>query len=175
MTHRITHSLALMASLLTAACAIDDKVDPGAGGSDVQVFEGLTTVTARGPGAPPNRNPAIARLLLGLPEVEVASDGTTVAPASTTQRLKPLPAADAKEPADGGVEALGYSFFATAGSISSLRSTDTTATGQSADTFVDWSTPATAQQARLWVVVRDGRGGVGWIARSVDVTPPAGR
>ena len=34
---------------------------------------------------------------------------------------------------------------------------------------------AQAQQARLWVVVRDGRGGVGWIARSVEVTLPAAR
>jgi len=87
----------------------------------------------------------------------------------------PVPTPGSKEPADGGVEALGYSFFATAGSISSLRSTDTTATGQPEDTSVDWTTPGSAQQARLWVVVRDGRGGVGWIARSVQVTPPAAR
>jgi len=157
------------------AHTLPDGGPPGADGGDLQVFQGLTTVTARAPGAQPNRNPAIDKLLLGVAEVEVASDGNTAAPASTTQRLKPLPAPNAKEPADGGVEALGYSFFATAGSISSLRSTDTTATGQPSNTFVDWTTPATAQEARLWVVVRDGRGGVGWIARSVQVTPPAGR
>jgi hypothetical protein len=157
------------------AHTLPDGGPPGADGGDLQVFQGLTTVTARGPGAPPNQNPAIVALRMGDAGVEIASDGTSAAPASTTQRLAPVPAPGSKEPADGGVEALGYSFFATAGSISALRSTDTTASGQSADTFVDWTTPAPAQQVRLWVVVRDGRGGVGWIARSVEVTPPAGR
>jgi hypothetical protein len=157
------------------AHTLPDGGPPGADGGDVQLFRGLTTVTARGPGAPANRNPAIAKLLMGTADIEIAADGSTTAAASTTQRLTPLPAADAKERADGGLEALGYSFFATAGSISSLRSTDTTATGQPADTSVDWATPASAQQARLWVVVRDGRGGVGWIARSVQVSPPAAR
>ena len=155
------------------AHTLPDGGPPGADGGDVQVFLGLTTVTARGPGAPPNQNPGIAALWMGDAGIEIAADGSTAAPASTTQRLTPVPAPGSKEPADGGVETLGYSFFATAGSISSLRSTDTTATGQPADTSVDWATPASAQQARLWVVVRDGRGGVGWIARSVQVTPPA--
>src|SRR5205823_9106010 len=117
----------------------------------------------------------IDAVLLGDGGIEISPDGTTTAPADTTQRLKPVPAPDAKEPADGGVEALGYSFFATAGSISALRSTDTTATGQPAETSIDWSTPSTPQEAGLWVVVRDGRGGVGWISRSVRITPPAAR
>jgi hypothetical protein len=158
------------------AHTLPDGGPPGADGGDLQIFQGLTTVTARGPGAPTNRNPAIDRLVMGDAGIEIAPDGTTSAPASTTQRLKPEPASGSKEPvADGGVEALGYSFFATAGSISALRSTDTTATGQAVDTSIDWSTPSTPQDAGLWVVVRDGRGGVGWIARSVQVTPPAGR
>ncbi len=157
------------------AHTLPDGGPPGADGGDVQVFLGLTTVTARGSGAPPNENPGIAALWMGDAGIEIAADGSTSAPASTAQRLTPVPAPGSKEPADGGVEALGYSFFATAGSISDLRSTDTTATGQPADTFVDWTTPGSAQQARLWVVVRDGRGGVGWIARSVQVTPPAGQ
>jgi len=139
-------------------------------GGDLQIFEGLTTVTARAPGAPLNHNPVIDSLLLS--DTPIADDRSTPAPATTTQRLKPISPVSSKEPADGGVEALGYSFFATAGSISSLRSTDTTATGQPADTSVDWSTPSDPQQVQLWVVVRDGRGGVGWIARSVKVTPP---
>ena len=157
------------------AHTLPDGGPPGAGGSDVQTFQGLTTVTARGPGDPLNHNPAIDKLLMGVLEVPIAADGTTTAPARTMQRLKPAPVEGSKEPADGGVEALGYSFFATAGSISALRSTDTTATGQPADTFVDWTTPDSAQEASLWVVVRDGRGGVGWIARTVQVTPPAAR
>ena len=157
------------------AHTLPDGGPPGADGGDLQILEGLTTVTVRGPGPPVNQNPALDALLLGDAGVEISPDGTSAAPASTTQRLRPVPAPDAKEPADGGVEALGYSFFATAGSISDLRSTDITATGQPADTSVDWSTPSPPQQVDLWVVVRDGRGGVGWIARSVQVTPPAAR
>ncbi|MFL5308888.1 MAG: hypothetical protein ACJ79H_00405 [Myxococcales bacterium] len=157
------------------AHTLPDGGPPGADGGDLQVFQGLTTVTARGPGAPPNQNPALAGLRMGDAGVEIAADGTSSAPSSTTQRLAPVPAPGSKEPADGGVEPLGYSFFATAGSISALRSTDTTATGQPGDTFVDWTTPPGRQQVRLWVVVRDGRGGVGWIARFVEVTPPAAR
>jgi hypothetical protein len=155
------------------AHTLPDAGPPGADGGDEQVFRGLTTVTARGPGAPPNHNPAMAALLMG--DVEVGADGTTTAPARSTQRLTPVPAAGSKEPADGGVEALGYSFFATAGSISALRSTDTTATGQASDTSIDWTTPDAAQRVRLWVVVRDGRGGVGWIERTVQITLPAAR
>ena len=160
---------------MAPARTLPDGGPPGADGGDVQIFQGLTTVTARGPGAPANQNPAVAALQMGDAGIDLAADGTSAALASTTQRLTPVPAPGSKEPADGGVEALGYSFFATAGSISALRSTDTTATGRPADTFVDWTTPAAAQQVRLWVVVRDGRGGVGWIARSVEVTPPAAR
>jgi hypothetical protein len=157
------------------AHGLPDGGPPGADGGNVQVLQGLTTVTARGPGAPLNQNPGIATLLMGTTRIQIASDGSTTAPASTTQRLTPVPAPDSKEPTDGGVESLGYSFFATAGSISSLRSTDTTATGQPEDISVDWTAPGSGQPVSLWVVVRDGRGGVGWIARSVQVTPPAAR
>ena len=160
-------------SATAPAHTLSDGGPPGANGGDLQVFRGLTTVAARAPGAPPNQNPAIAALLMG--GVEIAADGTTAAPTRTTQRLTPAPAPGSKEVADGGVEALGYSFFATAGSISALRSTDTTATGQPSDTSIDWTTPDAAQPVRLWVVVRDGRGGVGWIERTVQVTPPAAR
>jgi hypothetical protein len=34
---------------------------------------------------------------------------------------------------------------------------------------VDWTAPANAQPVTLWVVVRDGRGGTGWIEREVLV------
>ena len=153
------------------AHTLPDGGPPGTDGGDLQIFEGLTTVTARGPGAPLNHNPAIDSVLLG--DAGIADDGSTAAPVSATLRLDPVPAQDAKEPVDGGAEALGYSFFATAGSVASLRSTDTTATGQPADKSVDWSAPSEPQEVRLWVVVRDGRGGVGWKARSVKVTPPA--
>jgi hypothetical protein len=155
------------------AHGLPDGGPPGTGGGDLQILQGLTTLTVRSPGAPPNGNPSIAALQIG--EAEISPDGGTAVPASTVQRLTPVPDPGSKEPAGGAIESLGYSFFASAGSISSLRSADTTATGQPADTFVDWTSPADAPLARLWVVVRDGRGGVGWIAGSVQVTPPAGR
>jgi hypothetical protein len=155
------------------AHGLPDGGPPGNGGGDLQVLQGLTTVTVRSPGAPPNGNPSIAALQMG--GAEISPDGGTAVPAGTVQRLTPVPDPDSKEPAGGGVEPLGYSFFATVGSISSLRSADITATGQPADTFVDWTAPDTAPEARLWVVVRDGRGGVGWIARSVQIIRPAAR
>jgi hypothetical protein len=63
-----------------------------------------------------------------------------------------------------------FTFFATAGSISSLRSTDTTATGQEAPTWVEWTAPPSPTPAvRLWVVIRDGRGGTNWRERVVEV------
>jgi hypothetical protein len=100
---------------------------------------------------------------------DIDPDGGTVFAPGSVQRLTPVPAPDAKEATPSGPEALSFSFFATAGSISSLRSVDTTATGQPADTFTDYTSPADPQQVRLWVVVRDGRGGTGWIERTVTV------
>lgn len=50
MSHRISLALALMASLLTAACAIEDKVDPGAGGSGSD-FSGSGSDTGSGSGS----------------------------------------------------------------------------------------------------------------------------
>jgi hypothetical protein len=60
-----------------------------------------------------------------------------------------------------------FSFYATGGDISSLHSTDVTSTGQAAETWVDWTTPARAQDTQLWVVLRDGRGGVAWLSKTV--------
>jgi hypothetical protein len=34
---------------------------------------------------------------------------------------------------------------------------------------VNWTAPASKQAVRLWVVVRDGRGGTGWIEREAPV------
>ncbi|MGZ3460316.1 MAG: hypothetical protein ACXU86_17650, partial [Archangium sp.] len=38
---------------------------------------------------------------------------------------------------------------------------------------VEWKPPqdAQAQEVRFWVVVRDGRGGESWVARTVKYTP----
>jgi hypothetical protein len=135
------------------------------GGTDM--LRGLTTMTAHDGSRPSNRNPDLDALRTDAGEID--TDGGTAFATGTVERLTPVPAADAKETTRTGPEALSFSFFATAGSISSLRSVDTTATGQPADTFSDYTSPVDPQEVRLWVVVRDGRGGTGWIARSVAV------
>jgi hypothetical protein len=143
----------------------------GADGGPLQIVRGYTTIVVHDDSRPANGNPDLAALRIG-PDggVDLAADGATAVPANAVERLTPVPAPDAKEATPAGPEKLGYSFFATAGSLSSLRSTDTTATGERADTFVDWTTPALPGQARIWVVVRDGRGGTGWLERDVSVS-----
>jgi hypothetical protein len=143
----------------------------GADGGPLQIVRGYTTIVVHDDSRPANRNPDLADVRIG-PDggVDLAADGATPVPANAVQRLTPVPAADAKEATPAGPEKLGYSFFATAGSLSSLRSTDTTTTGGPADTFVDWTTPALPGPARIWVVVRDGRGGTGWLERDVSVS-----
>ncbi|TMA17785.1 MAG: hypothetical protein E6J85_16250 [Deltaproteobacteria bacterium] len=144
----------------------------GADGGPLQIVRGYTTIVVHDDSRPANRNPDLASIRIG-PDggVDIAADGTTAVPPSSVQRLTPVPAPDAKEATADGPEKLGYSFFATAGSLSSLRSTDTTATGEPADTFVDWTAPSATGPLRLWVVVRDGRGGTAFLERSISVSP----
>jgi hypothetical protein len=81
-----------------------------------------------------------------------------------TVRITPVTA-----PKDDTTKKYGFSFFSTAGSLSSLRSTDTTASGQPAPTWVDWTAPDATQPVRFWVVLRDGRGGTAWLEQRVQV------
>jgi hypothetical protein len=144
----------------------------GADGGSLQVVRGYTTVVVHDDSRPANQNPELAAVRIG-PDggIDLAADGSTAVPSATVERLTPIPAPGAKEGTPSGPEKLGYSFFATAGSVSSLRSTDTTSTGQTADTFVDWTTPSGPGPVRIWVVVRDGRGGTGWLERDLSVSP----
>ncbi|HET7788569.1 MAG TPA: hypothetical protein VFL36_21525 [Myxococcales bacterium] len=126
--------------------------------ADAQRIDGFQTLTLRSPArGPADLNPELLDLQIG--------DGGPVAPGETV-RLQP----DAG-PKDDPAKRYGYSFFATAGEISSLRSTDTTATGQAAETWVEWKAPDAGGEVRFWVVVRDGRGGTAWIERATTVTP----
>jgi len=153
------------------AHTLPDGGPAGADGGPLQIVRGFTLVDLHDDSTPTNHNPRVDGLVIaadGGPDL--APDGSV--PVSTVQRLTPVAAPDAKEPlVGGGVESLGYSFFATAGSLSSLPSTDTTATGEPADTFVDWTAPADPGPVRMWVVVRDGRGGTGWLERDISVGP----
>lgn len=142
---------------------------PPAQQGSLQVLDGFATVTLR-TGGPPDTNPELVDL-----QIAEELDGGLFAPAVDAQpglRLRPgetvhlIPVPAAK---DDPSKRYGFSFFTTGGSTSSLRSTDTTATGQPAETWVEWTTPLLPQVVRIWVVVRDGRGGTGWIERSVAV------
>jgi hypothetical protein len=126
--------------------------------ADAQRIDGFQTLTLRSPArGPADVNPVLLDLEIG--------DGGPIAPGETV-RLQP----DAG-PKDDPAKKYGYSFFATAGEISSLRSTDTTATGQPAETWVEWKAPDAGEEVRFWVVVRDGLGGIAWVERAATVTP----
>jgi hypothetical protein len=153
-----------------------DGGPPPTAGFDVQRLIGLGTVNLRTAptGTVPNRNPRLRAVSAN--GVELRADGTSTLKAGVKVTLLPLPESDAKEPTattKAGVESLNYSFFATDGEIDSLRSADTTATGQPGLSDVDYTPPALAppEPVRLWVVVRDGRGGVGWLERRYTVVP----
>ena len=158
-----------------------DGGPPPTEGFDVQRLLGLGTVTLRtapSGGASgdsrPNQNPRLRALSAN--GVELKADGTSTLKAGVKVTLVPLPQSDAKEPTSttsAGVESLNFSFYATDGDLDALRSTDTTATGQPGISSVDYTPPAqaTLQPVRIWVVVRDGRGGVGWLESRFTVAP----
>ncbi len=116
-----------------------------------ETLSGFQTITLKTHG-PANANPHLTDL-----DIPVATRGQTV-------KLTPSTA-----PKDDPSEHYLFSFFATDGSISSLHSTDTTSTGQSAPIWVEWTAPEMPGPVHFWVVVRDGRGGVDWLARTVQV------
>ena len=150
-----------------------DGGPPPAPGYEVQRQIGLGTVTLRTApaGSTANQNPRLRGVSAG--GVELAADGSSTLRAGVKIALLPLPADDAKEATAAGPEKLNFSFYATAGEVESLRSTDTTATGQPGIASVDYTPPLIAPggPVRLWVVVRDGRGGVGWLERRFSVAP----
>ena len=118
-----------------------------------QASSGFQVITLRSDArGPANVNPELLSLDVG--DVQ----------ASATVRLHPNTAPKA----DPSLRYL-FSFFATAGSIDSLHSVDVTSSGQPEDTSVSWTAPDTPQQVRLWVVLRDGRGGTAWLEKAVQV------
>ena len=132
-------------------------------------LDALTTVTLRtaDPARPINHNPSIATLMIG--DQVIAPEGNTTVAAGATIKLTPIPGEGSHELTPDGPEKLNYSFYGTQGDIQTLRSADTTSTGEAVDPSVDWIAPKTPGPAQFWVVVRDGRGGVGWIGRQVMV------
>jgi hypothetical protein len=129
-----------------------------------QELDGFASITLRtNEHGPANRNPTLTGLLI---DDQLAPDaGTLPINTQTTVRLQPL-----TESKDDASKRYGYSFFATAGELSSLRSTDKTATGQDAPTWVEWTSPREPlPKVHFWIVLRDGRGGTHWMEHSVQV------
>jgi len=142
--------------------------------------------------ARPNLNPAIARLARvdGGRDEELLPDGAPLSVAAGAEvRLRvetvgcEVDAAcegaeryAALDPISRGVaerrEALRSSWFATAGTFADER-TGIPADDPSAATTIEngWRAPDGASEVRLWVVLRDDRGGVGWRSYRVTVTP----
>jgi len=144
---------------------------PTAGYADQHLL-GFTDITIRTASAsnPINHNPQLVGITAA--GQTLAADGSSTVHANATVTLTPIPASDAKEPLpDGGVEPLNYSFYVTTGSLDYLRSTDTTVTGQPGIISSDYTAPANTGPVRLWVVVRDNRGGIGWLERDFNVVP----
>lgn len=149
----------------------DGGPPPTPGYSDQHLI-GFTDINLRSadPNNPINHNPQLAAVTANQQPLDPG--GATQFSVNTQLTLAPVPASDAKEPLpDGGVESLDYSFYTTSGSLSDLRSTDTTATGQPGIITTTYTAPATPGPVRLWVVVRDGRGGIGWLERDFSVIP----
>lgn len=130
------------------------------------------TVTTR---EPRNTNPALAGLER---DGKAWADGE---PAEVKEGqelvLRPTPADGAAEvyvESDGAEqrEELLYAWFATAGALKALFSFD-------AEPDNRWTAPSLedgedAKDVTLWLVIRDGRGGTGWIERTIRVTKAGG-
>jgi hypothetical protein len=118
-----------------------------------QSLHGFTTLTVRtSADSRPARNPVVASL-----EVdgrELPADGSATVHAGAKVHLLPR----------GDDDQVTWSFYSTAGEIDSLRAT-------AVEPEVDWTAPGVAGPARIWIVARDGRGGVGWLVRTVQVVP----
>lgn len=126
---------------------------------DRGVERGVGTVFVRA-STTPNRNPEVSDLQFAGTRLEGSSF-----PVSTPVELTPIPAADAQESyLESGVtkqEAISWSWFTTSvGAIEELRSVTLAGGGGESSTVL--TTPDQAEEATLWVVARDGRGGIGW-------------
>jgi hypothetical protein len=132
------------------------------------VEEGVRRVTLRLT-ATPNQNPRMADILL---------DDAPLAgplPLSTELVLRPQLAEgslEQYETAEGPrTEQVFYSWFATGeGEVKQLRSLEPV-DGRPGEPTIKYLTPSTPQRVTIYVVARDGRGGVDWLARTVDVGP----
>ncbi len=119
--------------------------------------------------AAPNRNPAVSDILWeGASLAGPLPTGREV----TFQPVLSAGSAEVYETADGArTEQVFYSWFATGdGEVKEFRSLESV-DGRPGDPTSKYETPGAPQRITFWVVARDGRGGVGWLSRTVDVGP----
>jgi hypothetical protein len=117
----------------------------------------------------PNHNPKLADVVRG----DATLAGTL--PLDTEVVLQPKLADGSAErfsTADGEqTEQIFYSWFATGGGeVKEFRSLEPV-DGKPGDPTTKYQTPKEAQRVTFYVVARDGRGGVDWLERTVDVAP----
>ncbi|MFL5346274.1 MAG: hypothetical protein ACJ8AT_15910 [Hyalangium sp.] len=119
--------------------------------------------------ATPNQNPRMQDLLW---------EGAPLAgplPLDTELVLRPVLAEGSQElydtPAGPRSEQVFYSWFSTGGGkVKELRSLEPV-DGKPGEPTIHYQTPKVPQRVTIYVVARDGRGGVDWLARTVDVGP----
>lgn len=129
---------------------------------------GVRRVTLRATAAP-NQNPAVSDILWK----DASLSGPL--PVGTEVTFQPVLAQGSAEvyaSAEGpSTEQVFYSWFATGdGEVKEFRSLESV-DDRPGDPTSKYETPGTPQRITFWVVARDGRGGVGWLSRTVDVGP----
>lgn len=117
----------------------------------------------------PNQNPRLEDVLLDDASL------TGPLPVSTEVTLRPKLAEGSAERFMGTngeqTEQIFYSWYATgSGEMQQLRSLEPV-DGKPGDPTAEYLTPAEPQRVTFYVVARDGRGGVDWLERTVDVAP----
>jgi hypothetical protein len=117
----------------------------------------------------PNRNPRLEDVLRDDASL------TGPLPANTEVVLRPRLAEGSAERFTGRdgeqTEQVFYSWFATgSGEVQQFRSLEPV-DGKAGNPTSKYLTPGEAQRVTVYVVARDGRGGVDWLERTVDVAP----
>ncbi|MFP2928492.1 hypothetical protein ACLESO_25520 [Pyxidicoccus sp. 3LG] len=117
----------------------------------------------------PNQNPVVSDILW--------EDAPLAGPLPPGREVtfRPVLAEGSAEPYETEegprTEQVFYSWFATGdGEVKEFRSQEPV-DDRPGDPTSNYETPGTPQRVTFWVVARDGRGGVGWLSRSVDVGP----
>jgi hypothetical protein len=130
--------------------------------------EGVRRLTLRLTAAP-NQNPRMEDILLE--DAPLAGP----LPLNTELVLRPKLAEGSLEqyetPEGLRTEQVFYSWFSTGdGEVKQLRSLEPV-DGKPGEPTIKYLTPSAPQRVTIYVVARDGRGGVDWLARTVDVGP----